>query len=113
MSVTIFHHAECSNSCAALNLLQNQETEIHIVDYIKHPPTKENIMELLELLQIQALQLIRTKELVFQPYLHQTLTNEQYIALMVQHPILIQRPIVIKDKKAIIGRPPELILTIL
>jgi arsenate reductase len=113
MSITIYHNQDCSNSCGALNLLQELDAEIHIVNYINHPPTKETIAELLDMLQIQPLQLIRTKEAVFQPYLNQTLTNEQYIALMVQYPVLIQRPIVIKDKKAIIGRPPELILTIL
>lgn len=113
MPITVYHNQACSNSCAALRLLEEKGLDVQVIDYLTNPPSKETIQALLLLLGIQAQQLIRTKEPVFQPYLHQSFSDEQYIALMVQFPILIQRPIVVHGNKAILGRPPELVLTIL
>lgn len=113
MDVIIYHNQACSNSCSALRLLEEKGIDVQVVDYLANPPTKETIVALLLLLGIEPKQLVRIKEPVFQPYLYQLLTDEQYIELLVQFPILIQRPIVVHGNKAILGRPPELILTIL
>lgn len=113
MPITVYHNQACSHSCAALKLLEEKGLDVQVIDYLTNPPSKETILALLLRLKIQPKQLIRIKEPVFQPYLYQSLTDEQYIELMVQFPILIQRPIVVHNDKAILGRPPELVLTIL
>ena len=113
MKTTIYHNPRCSKSREALQLLHENNEEVEVVEYLKDAPTASTLKKLIKQLGIKPLQLIRKNEEVFKPYKTATLTDEQYIDLMVQNPVLIERPIVIKGNKAIIGRPPQLIIDIL
>lgn len=113
MKTVIYHNPRCSKSREALTLLKEQNLEIEVVEYLKDVPTEKQIKELIALLGINPIQLIRKSEEVFKPYKTKQLTDQQYISLMVEFPVLIERPIVIYGKKAVIGRPPQLVLDIL
>jgi arsenate reductase len=113
MKTVIYHNSRCSKSRAALALLQERNQDVEIVEYLKDIPTEKTLKDLIKLLGIKPIQLIRNKEEAFKPYKDQKLTDKQCIALMVKFPVLIERPIVIKGEKAIVGRPPQLIIDIL
>ncbi|WP_444916543.1 arsenate reductase (glutaredoxin) [Microbulbifer sp. JMSA003] len=109
---TIYHNPRCSKSRQTLQLLQDNGIEPEVVLYLQTPPSAEDIQKLLHKLDIDARQLLRTGE---EPYKQlnlkdKDLAESQLIDAMAQNPILIQRPIVIKGDKAVIGRPPENVL---
>lgn len=112
--VTIFHNPRCSKSRQALKLLEEQGAEVEVVKYLETPPSKEELKALLKMLGISARELMRTKEAIYKELgLKEVEDEEKLIEAMVAHPKLIERPIVIKDGKAIIGRPPEKVITLL
>ncbi|AWF80617.1 arsenate reductase (glutaredoxin) [Microbulbifer sp. A4B17] len=109
---TIYHNPRCSKSRQTLQLLQDNGIEPEVVLYLQTPPSVEDIQQLLHKLGIDARQLLRTGE---EPYKQlnlrdKDLAESQIIDAMAQNPILIQRPIVTKGDKAVIGRPPENVL---
>lgn len=106
-NIIVYHNARCSKSRGVCELLQKKKKKFQVVEYLKTPPTAADIKALLKMLELKAKDIVRSNEPEFQPYLDKKLTSVQLIALMVKHPILIQRPIVIIDGKAIIARPPE------
>lgn len=111
----IYHNPRCSKSRQTLELLQARGIEPRIVEYLKTPPDTKTLREILDLLQLEPQALIRTREPVYQALElpPDDAGPEAWIELMVRHPILIERPIVIVGKRAAIGRPPENILSIL
>ena len=110
----IYHNQQCSKSNAALELIKQNGITPEVVEYLKATPTKDELKSLLVMLNLQPLQLIRTQEPLFQQkFLNLTLSDEQWIDIMLQHPELIERPIVVKDGKAIIARPAEKVLDLL
>ncbi len=112
--VTIFHNPRCSKSRQALKLLEEQGAEVEVVKYLETPPSKEELKALLKMLGISARELMRTKEAIYKELgLKEVEDEERLIEAMVAYPKLIERPIVIKDGKAIIGRPPEKVITLL
>ncbi len=112
--VTIWHNPKCSKSRATNNLLEEKGVEISVVKYLETPPTKEEITEVLKMLNISARELMRTKEDIYKELNLKDETDEnRLIEAMVQNPKLIERPIVIKDGKAAIGRPIENIIELL
>ena len=113
MKTIIFHNPRCGKSREALALLKEQNQDVEIVEYLKDALTEKDIKKLLSILNLKPIQLIRVKEDVFKEFKNKELTDLQYIELMVKYPILIERPIVIKGNKAVIGRPPQLLLDIL
>lgn len=115
MTVKIFHNPRCSKSRQTMQLLEDNNVTPEIVEYLKTPPSAEEIKAILNMLGIQARQLMRTKEAEYKALnlADDSLTEDELIAAMVSTPKLIERPIVIKDGKAAIGRPPELILDII
>lgn len=115
MSTTIYHNPKCSKSRQTLQLLQEQGEAAQVIEYLKTPPSAEELRTILAMLGIGARQLMRTKEVEYkeQGLDDPSLSEEQLIAAMIKTPKLIERPIVIKDGKAAIGRPPELVLEIL
>jgi arsenate reductase len=115
MSVEIYHNPRCSKSRQTLELLQAQGVEPEVVEYLKTPPDKATLQRILDMLGLEPRQLMRTKEEEYkaQGLDDPKLTREQLIDAMIATPKLIERPIVIKDGKAAIGRPPEKILEIL
>lgn len=114
--VTIYHNPRCSKSRETLTLLQEQGIEPQIIQYLDTPPDAATLKTLLKDLGFSsARQLMRHKEDIYKELnlADESLTEEQLIDAMVNHPKLIERPIVVKGKKARIGRPPEQILEIL
>lgn len=114
--VTIYHNPRCSKSRETLALLQEQGIEPQIIQYLDTPPDAATLKTLLKDLGFSsARQLMRHKEDIYKELnlADESLTEDQLIDAMVNHPKLIERPIVVKGKKARIGRPPEQILEIL
>ena len=112
----IYHNSTCSKSNAALNLLRGHGVDVDIVNYLETPLSKMAITELLAQLGIDAKALIRfaepvAKELGISP--DDNRADDEWINFMAQHPVLIERPIVLIDKKAVIGRPLERVLGLL
>ncbi|MFU8817859.1 MAG: arsenate reductase (glutaredoxin) [Pseudomonadales bacterium] len=114
-SVTIYHNPRCSKSRQALALLQQRGVEPTIVLYLETPPDSARLQQLLALLGLEARQLLRSGEAPYQELglAEPSLTDDELIQAMVAHPILIERPIVVSAKGAVLGRPPENVLQLL
>ncbi|AMX02159.1 arsenate reductase (glutaredoxin) [Microbulbifer thermotolerans] len=112
---TIYHNPRCSKSRQTLQLLQDNGIEPEVVLYLETPPSKEALTNLLSMLGISARDLLRTGEDAYKALqLKDTsLSDEQLLDAMVAHPKLIQRPIVVKGDRAVLGRPPENVLELL
>lgn len=112
--IKIYHNTRCSKSRDVCSILEKKKVKTEIVEYLKTPPTQSEIKELLKMLGIKAVDLVRKKESLFlEKFEGKKLTEAQWIKAMTQNPILIERPIVVKGKKAIIARPPEKVLEFL
>ncbi len=111
--LTIYHNPRCSKSRQTLALIEAANAEVNIVEYLKNPLSKEEISQLLTLLNIEPLAMMRTKEAEFKEQALKGADNETLIAAMVNIPKLMERPIVTSADKAIIGRPPENVLSLL
>ena len=114
-AVRIFHNPRCSKSRATLQLLQDQGIEPDISLYLEEPPSGSELKEILTLLGRTARELMRKGESEFSENQlgNPDLTEDQLIAAMVEHPRLIERPVVLANGKAAVGRPPESVLDIL
>ena len=116
MKCTIYHNKKCSKSRATLELLQSKGFEPTIVEYLKNPPTVDELEEIITKLNIHPKQLIRFKENKANELGISTgdkLTNEQWITILSKNPDLIERPIVVTITGAVIGRPPENVLKLM
>lgn len=115
MSVQIYHNPRCSKSRQTLQLLNDQGIEPEIIEYLKSPPSAEKIEEILTMLDIEPRQLMRKNEAEYKDnnLKDTSLSRQDLINAMVQMPKLIERPIVLANNKAAIGRPPENVLNIL
>ena len=113
--VTLYHNPRCSKSRQTLGLLQEQGIEPEIIEYLKTPPDAAQLEKLLGQLALEPRQLMRSGETEYQALGldNPDLSREQLIQAMVEHPKLIQRPIVLRDNRAALGRPPEQVLEIL
>ena len=109
--ITIWHNPRCSKSREALKLLEEKESDVEVFKYLDEEITKEDIKNLLKMIGASARDVIRTKEAIYKELgLKDVDDEEKLIEAMVQHHKLIERPIVIKEDKAIIGRPPQKVL---
>lgn len=115
MAVTIYHNPRCSKSRQTLDLLKNKGVEPDIVEYLKTPPDIPTLTGILDMLGLEPRDLMRRKEKEYKEngLDDPALSREALIAAMVAHPKLIERPIVIKDGRAALGRPPEKVAEIL
>ena len=105
---TIYHNPRCSKSRETLALLEDARAAPRIIEYLKTPPTAAELKAIIAKLGIEPEQLVRKGEDVYKShYAGKTLTAAQWIDAMVAHPVLIERPIVIKGNRAVIGRPPQ------
>ena len=113
--MTLWHNARCSKSREALALLREHGIEPTIVDYLRTPPSAQELDRVLTLLGLEPRELIRDNEPAWKDagLDDPTLDREALIAAMVEHPILIQRPIAIRGNRAVPGRPPERVLDLL
>lgn len=113
--ITIFHNPRCSKSRQTLALLEEKGIEPDVVRYLETPPTAVQLRDLLAKLGLTARQLLRTKEDEYRELglNDPSIGEERLIEAMVSHPKLIERPIVVRGKKAVLGRPPESVLDLL
>ncbi len=115
MSVKIYHNPRCGKSRDTLKLLEAQGITPEVVEYLKTPPTAAELQDILTTLRIKPRELMRTKEAEYQEngLDDASLSDAELIEAMIRIPKLIERPIVLNNGKAAIGRPPENILAIL
>lgn len=112
---TIYHNPRCSKSRQTLEILQNRGIEPDVVLYLESTPSATTLKALLKKLGISARQLLRKGEDAYKELnlANSSLTDQQLIAAMVEHPKLIERPIVVKGDLAVLGRPPENVLELI
>lgn len=109
----IYHNPRCSKSRDALKLLQDAGVEVEVIEYLRTPPTAAQLKAILKKLGIKPEQLVRKSEAIYKEhYAGKTLSDAEWIAAMVEHPILIERPILVKGDRAVVGRPPERVLAL-
>lgn len=115
MSVIIYHNPRCGKSRQTLQLLKDQGIEPEVIEYLKTPPSAQELDDILQKLDIEPRELMRKKEAEYKAggLDNAALDRQALIQGMVEHPILIERPIVIANGKAALGRPPEAVLAIL
>ena len=115
MSTKIYHNARCSKSRATLAILEQNDVDFDVVNYLVNPPSESEIKSILNDLGINARDLLRKGEAKFKELglSDKTLSEEHLIKSMIEFPILIERPIVRTEKGAVIGRPPENVNSIL
>ncbi|MEW7979818.1 MAG: arsenate reductase (glutaredoxin) [gamma proteobacterium symbiont of Phacoides pectinatus] len=115
MSVEIYHNPRCSKSRQTLQLLREHGVEPEITEYLKSPPERETLERILDMLGLEPRELMRTKEPEYREYNldDPALSRDELIRAMLKHPRLIERPIVVRDGRAAIGRPPERVLELL
>ena len=113
--ITIYHNNRCSNSRGALALLRDNGIEPTIVDYIAHPLDAAQLQALVQQLGVPVRDLLRSKEAVFAELGlgDASVSDEQLIAAVAAHPVLLNRPIVVTPKGAALCRPPEKVLALI
>ena len=115
MQVVIYHNPKCSKSRKALELLRSRNIEPRIIEYLKSPPSRMQLTEILSMLELTPRGLIRSREPEYRDngLADPEVTDDELLQAIVEYPILMQRPIVLGNGKAAIGRPPEQVLKIL
>ncbi|MBS7254617.1 arsenate reductase (glutaredoxin) [Flavobacterium branchiicola] len=112
--IQIYHNPRCGKSRSCLAFIDQTKQEYEIIPYLTDTPSFSELKELLEKLNLDPIQLVRVKEAIWtENYKGKNLSNDEIIRAMADHPILIERPIVIKDGKAIIGRDLDLVASFL
>lgn len=110
----MYHKPTCSTSRKTLQLLKDNGVEPELRLYAKEPPTQKEISDLLKKLNIEPIELVRTKEKLYKEnYADKKLTKKDWLKILSENPNLIERPILVKGDQAIIGRPPENVLALL
>jgi arsenate reductase len=110
----IYHNSRCSKSRDSFNLLTEKGIDFETIEYLKTPLTKEELKDLLVKLNIPAKELVRKGEADFKVnFKGKELSEEQWVEAMIQYPKLIERPIVVKGDKAVVGRPIEKVIDLI
>lgn len=112
---TIYHNPRCSKSRQALALLNERGIEAEVIEYLKNPPTVEELRALEQKLNLSISQMVRTKEAEFSSLglAGENVSDDTIRKAVAEHPILLERPIIARDDAAVIGRPPENLLDLL
>ncbi|RUT69251.1 arsenate reductase (glutaredoxin) [Flavobacterium cupreum] len=112
--IEIYHNPRCGKSRNCLAFLDQSNQDYKIIPYLTETPSSADLKSLLGKLNLKPLQLVRVKEKIWiENYKEKTMTDDEIIQAMADHPILIERPIVIKDGKAIIGRDLDVVASFL
>ncbi|MGB0918224.1 MAG: arsenate reductase (glutaredoxin) [Flavobacteriales bacterium] len=110
----IYHNPRCSKSRQTLQIIKDAGVEPEVIEYLKDVPSEAELKEVIALLGIKPYDLLRRGEADFREnFKGKDLSDDEWIAAMVKFPKLIERPIVVKQKKAVLGRPPENVKTLL
>lgn len=105
--IQVYHNNRCGKSREAIKVLEDAGVEFEVIKYLENPPTFNELTQLLKKLNYKPIDLVRKKESVWvSSFKDKELTDAEVIEAMVQNPILIERPIVIKDQNAIVARFP-------
>ena len=115
MSIKIYHNPRCSKSRQTLALLEDRGVELTIIDYLKCPPSADELKSILKKLDLSARDIVRKGEEAYKQHNlgEKTKSDDDIIAAIVTSPILMERPIVVAGEKAAIGRPPKSVLELL
>lgn len=112
--VQIYHNNRCSKSRETLDLIQQKGEQVEVIEYLKQGPGKAQLKDLLKKLDMKPEQIVRRGEPLYkEQFAGKSFSDEEWLDILVTNPILIERPIVVKGDKAVIGRPPENVLTLL
>ncbi|MCL4169675.1 UNVERIFIED_CONTAM: hypothetical protein GTU68_025678 [Idotea baltica] len=112
--IKIYHNNRCSKSRCGLDILEKSGKNFEVVKYLDNAPSIEELKNIIKLLQIKPIELVRKNESIWKEnFKNKDLSDSDIIEAMSKYPKLIERPIVINGNKAIIGRPPEMILNII
>ncbi|TBN06470.1 arsenate reductase (glutaredoxin) [Hyunsoonleella flava] len=112
--IKIYHNNRCRKSREGLQILEDSGKDFQIIKYLEDIPSKEELKKIINLLGIKPIELVRKNEAIWKSdYKGKELSEDDIISAMIQNPKLIERPIVINNDKAVIGRPPESINEIL
>ena len=112
--IKIYHNTRCSKSREACSIVESKKLKAEIIEYLKTPPTQKEIKELLKMLGMKAEEIVRKGEPVFkEKFENKKFTTPQWVKILAENPILIERPIIVKGNKAIIGRPIDKVLEFL
>lgn len=104
----IYHNPRCRKSRETLEIIKNKGVEVDIVEYLKNPLSEGELSEIVSKLGISAQDLIRKGESVYKEnYKGKEMSESEWIKAMAQNPVLMERPVVVKGNKAVLGRPPE------
>ena len=108
-ALSIFHNPRCSKSRKTLEIIEINDVEVRVILYLQDPPSVSELNSLLEKLGMKASELVRKRESIIKELDIDlsSISNDDLISIMAEHPILIERPIVFNESLAIIGRPPE------
>ena len=109
--IKIYHNPRCRKSREGLQILENSGKEFEIIKYLEDIPSEEELAKIIKKLNINPIQLVRKNEKVWKEnFKGKDLSDHEIVKAMIENPKLIERPIVINNNKAVIGRPPETIL---
>ena len=109
----IYHNPRCSKSRQTFQLIKDAGKDVDVVEYLNTPPTFEELKHLIDMLGISPEQLLRKGEAIFkEQFKGKSFTDDEWIEIMIKNPKLIERPIVVDGEKAILGRPPEKVLSL-
>ena len=109
----IYHNPRCRKSRETLALIQEKGIEPEIVLYLKEPPTREELQQLLQMLDMQPSELVRRGEKIYkEQFKGRDISEDEWLDILAGHPKLIERPIVLEGKRAVLGRPPERVRTL-
>ena len=112
--IKIYHNNRCSKSRYALKLLEDSGKDYEVINYLEDIPSKKELTYIIKLLKIKPIELVRKNEAVWKEnFKNHKLSDQELIDIMIKYPKLIERPIIVNNDKALIGRPPEDILNII
>ena len=112
--IQIYHNPRCKKSREGVAFLEDAQIDFEIIKYLETPPNSEEVKDLLKKLSYTPIQLVRKNEAVWKEnFKGKDLSDDEIIQAMVTYPKLIERPIVVKDQKAVLGRPPENVLELI
>ena len=110
----IYHNPRCSKSRETLQIIKDAGAEVEIIEYLKEIPTKEELKLILMQLNLKPIDIIRKGEAVYkEKFKNSNFNDDEWLSIMMEYPKLIERPIVIKGNKAVLGRPPANVLELL
>ena len=112
--IEIYHNPRCGKSREGLKILEDSGKDFILHKYLDKPLTFEKLQKVIRLLKIQPIELIRQNEPIWKEnFKHKSLSDKRLVELMIEHPKLMERPIVISNNKAVVGRPPSKIIDII